>query len=402
MDALDILTNLDRVFPYFQPIFSADEQRVIGYETLGRYIHNGQLTSLGPFFQDRNIPEEYRLEVDNIVLAKALEQAESLDKEIQIFVNREAELLLYDNGESFLQLLLRFQERGIALERIVIEIAAEDPKYNEIIHLMNYFRTYGIKIALDKMGDDGSHLDRIGQLQPDIVKVDLLPLRSIDPSPVYRDILYSLSVLARKIGATLLFKNIEMLYQLQFAWKHGGRFYQGYYLGKPSADFIATDLLKNKLKKEFHEFILSEKKKLKAVYDISEKLQERMQQLLGKSRKSSDYNEMMEMLAKDLDQMAFRMYICDEDGFQKTANMFKKDEQWMIQPEYYGKNWSWRPYFLEDIFKMRREKKGILSDLYRDLETGELIRTFSYPINTEEYLFIDLSYEFLYQHGGLL
>ena len=37
MDALDILTDLENVIPYFQPIFSADEQRVIAYEVLGRY-----------------------------------------------------------------------------------------------------------------------------------------------------------------------------------------------------------------------------------------------------------------------------------------------------------------------------------------------------------------------------
>ena len=74
----------------------------------------------------------------------------------------------------------------------------------------------------------------------------------------------------------------------------------------------------------------------------------------------------------------------------------------VMQPEYCEKNWSWRPYFLENIFKMRSDKKGILSDLYRDIETGETIRTFSYPLNSEEYLFIDLSYEFLFQYEGLL
>jgi EAL domain-containing protein (putative c-di-GMP-specific phosphodiesterase class I) len=57
MDALDILTNLDKVVPYFQPILSADEQIVIGYEILGRYIQGEQINSLGPFFNDGEIPE---------------------------------------------------------------------------------------------------------------------------------------------------------------------------------------------------------------------------------------------------------------------------------------------------------------------------------------------------------
>ena len=105
---------------------------------------------------------------------------------------------------------------------------------------------------------------------------------------------------------------------------------------------------------------------------------------------------------KDLDQIALRIYICDEDGFQKSPNMFNENNQWVIQLEYLQKNWSWRPYFLENIIKMRNDKKGILSDLYRDIETGETIRTFSYPLKTRDYLFIDLSYDFLYQNENLL
>ncbi|MFB7641954.1 EAL-associated domain-containing protein, partial [Peribacillus butanolivorans] len=75
---------------------------------------------------------------------------------------------------------------------------------------------------------------------------------------------------------------------------------------------------------------------------------------------------------------------------------------WIVQPNYMNKNWSWRPYFLENIVKMRNEKKGILSDLYSDIETGETIRTFSYPLNNKEYIFFDLSYSYLYENEALL
>ena len=332
---------------------------------------------------------------------RRLEKAVSLDEDILLFVNRDVDLLAHDSGEAFLQLLLQFQEKGISLNRIVLEISIEDPK-KEFDHLLNYYRTYGIKIAIDKLGDDSSHLDLIGQVKPDIVKVDLQPLRSTNPSPAYKDILYSLSILARKIGAMLLFKNIEMIYQLQFAWQHGGRYYQGYYLEKPACDFYSRDILKDKLKAEFHEFIMYEKKKLESLVLITERFHNRLQEILNKNRKTLDYEELLKVLVKDLDQIALRIYICDEDGFQKSPNMFNENNQWVVQSEYLQKNWSWRPYFLENIIKMRNDKKGILSDLYRDIETGETIRTFSYPLNTRDYLFIDLSYDFLYQNENLL
>lgn len=404
MDALDILTNLEYIVPFFQPIFSADEHRIIGYEILGRIQTESGYESLGPFFLDETIPEEYRLEVDNVVLKKALERAAELEDDVLLFINRDAELLMMDDGEQLLDILRDFERIGITLDRLVLEITERNftGDYEHLCHLLNYYRTYGIKVAIDKLGEDSSQLDQIGQISPNILKINLMALRSMHSTTAFQDILFSISILARKIGAMLLFENIETGYQLQFAWKHGGRYYQGYYLNRPDIDFINRDILKSKLKSEFHQFIMYEKKKLEALFSITDRFQKRIQELLMKNKNVEHYEELLFNLAKEMNHIAFRMYICDEDGFQLSPNILKKDDMWMIQKEYTQKNWSWRPYFLENIFKMKSEKKGILSDLYCDIESGETIRTFSYPLNTKEYLFIDITYEFLYEHEELL
>ncbi|MEK4971904.1 EAL-associated domain-containing protein [Niallia sp. FSL R7-0648] len=397
MDALDILTDLENVIPYFQAIFSADEHQVIGYEVLGRYNGQNGVESLGDFFVDEGIPDEYKLEVDQVILTKALDKALSLDEDVLLFINRDAEMLMKDDGESFLVTLLEYEEKGIKLNRIVLELSERNyqGQFDHLDHLLIYYRTYGIKIAIDKMGSDSSYLDRLSDLGPDILKIDLLALRSTSTSHTYQDVLYSLSMLARKIGATLLFENIEMVYQLQFAWKNGGRFYQGYYLHYPEENFVERNIRKETLRNMFHEFILSEKKKLSTIYDLTEEFQGQLQALLVKYKKYSTYEELLKLLSAELTDAAFRMYVCDEDGFQKSANIIKYENDWLIQPEYAHKNWSWRPYFLENIMKMRTEKRGILSDLYSDIETGETVRTYSYPLNSKEYLFIDLSYNYL-------
>ncbi|KAB7669324.1 EAL domain-containing protein [Bacillus sp. B1-b2] len=397
MDALDILSDLDHVIPFFQAIFSADEQSVIGYEVLGRYYGKDGMESLGEFFLDGEIPEEYKQEVDHVILTKALEKALTLEEDVLLFINRDADLLMYDDGEVFLQTLLEYEKKGISLSRIVLEISERNynGQYYHLDHLLTYYRTYGIKIAIDKMGSESSYLDRIGELAPDILKIDLLALRSTSTSHTYQNVLFSLSMLARKIGATLLFENIEMVYQLKFAWKNGGRYYQGYYLHYPEEDFISRSSRKETLRSLFHEFILAEKKKLSAIFTITEDFQVKMNELLVKNRKYTTYEELLKYLTDDLRDIAFRMYVCDEDGQQKSANIYKVDSSWILQPEYMNKNWSWRPYFLENIIKMRNEKKGILSDIYSDIETGETVRTYSYPLNSKEYLFVDLSYNFL-------
>jgi EAL domain-containing protein (putative c-di-GMP-specific phosphodiesterase class I) len=74
MDPLEILTNKENVFPVFQPIFSADEQIVIGYEILGRYRDEDGTHSLGSFFHDESVPDEYRMEIEDDLQMQALER----------------------------------------------------------------------------------------------------------------------------------------------------------------------------------------------------------------------------------------------------------------------------------------------------------------------------------------
>jgi EAL domain-containing protein (putative c-di-GMP-specific phosphodiesterase class I) len=399
MDALDILTDLENVFPYFQAIFSADEHRIIGYEVFGRYQSETEVLSIGYFFEDQQIPEEYRLLVDNTVLKKALDQALSLDPDVLLFINRNASLLINDEDESFLNLLKEYETLGIGIDRYVLEISGglHQGELDRLDNLLNYYRTFGIKIAMDKIGDESGQLDRIGQLAPDIIKVDLKALRSTETSRAFQDVLFTLSMLARKIGATLLFENIEMVHQLQFAWRNGGRYYQGYYLQKPSEFFVDRSILKSRLKHEIHEFIIYEKKKLMLLMDMRDSLQLKIQHILTKNKKLESYDEWLTVLSREFQDMAFRLYVCDEEGFQKSANIFKQQDKWVLQKEYINKNWSWRPFFLENIMYMRKEQKGILSDLYSDIETGEQIRTFSYLLNEHDFLFVDISHDYLYK-----
>jgi EAL domain-containing protein (putative c-di-GMP-specific phosphodiesterase class I) len=399
MDALDIITDLDHVFPHFQAIFSADEHTVVGYEIFGRYKSATEVISIGYFFEDPQIPEEYRLLVDNTVLKKALDEVLNLETDVLLFINRNAKVLLNDEEESFLNLLLEYEKKGINLKRYVLEISGKlsQGDADHLDHLLNYYRTFGIKIAMDKIGGESGQLDRIGQIAPEIIKVDLKALKSTETSRSFQDVLFTLSVLARKIGATLLFENIEMVHQLQFAWKNGGRYYQGYYLQNPQENFVKRDILRERLKREIHHFINFEKKKLISLMDMRDSIQQKIQSLLAKNRKLDSYDEWLSLLCGEFSNMAFRFYVCDEDGFQKSANLFKQNHNWVFQKEYINKNWSWRPFFLENIIYMRKEQKGILSDLYSDIETGEQIRTFSYLLNDKDFLFIDISHDYLYE-----
>jgi hypothetical protein len=107
----------------------------------------------------------------------------------------------------------------------------------------------------------------------------------------------------------------------------------------------------------------------------------------------------LQALAEKLEEFAFRLYICDSKGFQTTPNIIQRDGQWFEDETAYGKNWSWRPYFLSNLIKLRNDLKADLSQSYIDIETNEQTRTFSLALKENEYLFVDLSYGYLYKHN---
>ncbi|MFS0654317.1 EAL-associated domain-containing protein [Bacillus sp. 179-C3.3 HS] len=405
VDPLDILTNIEEVFPHYQAIFSAEEQKVIGYEILGRVKLESETIRLDSFFRDSSIPDEYKWEVDRKILSQALDHFTTADEDLLIFINHDANVLMLDHGESFLAFLKEYEAKGIQLNRFVIEFTEHTFKgdIEQLYHTFMYFRTYGIKIAITNIGKESSNLDRIALLSPDLLKIDLQALRASSPSPSYEYVLYSISLLARKIGAALTYEDIETNFQLQYAWRNGGRYFQGDYLHEPAAELIDRNERKDQLRGEFQQFISHEKKKLQTVYEHSETFYKRVHQAVTTLKKSCNTNdELIQKLAVELTDCSFRIYMCNDEGFQMTGNVFKKDNEWLFQPEYVEKNWSWRPYYLANILQMRMSGKGFFSDVYSDLETGERIRTFSYPLEEDMYLFIDLPYAYLYEQDGLI
>ena len=209
-------------------------------------------------------------------------------------------------------------------------------------------------------------------------------------------------MLAHKIGATLLYEDIESSFQLQYAWRNGGRYFQGFYLHKPERKRVEQGILKEKLKNQFEMFINHEKKKLRFLHELTNKIHRKVEDVLSKHKHYETYDELLAFMCEELDKMCFRMYVCDENGFQLSGNRLKREGEWIFQSEYLHKNWSWRPYFLENVMKMSLNQRGILSDLYSDIEVGETVRTFSFPLGQAQYLFIDLSYDYLYEKDALL
>jgi len=397
MDAIEVLTNINSLTPFYQPIFSADEHVVVAYEISGKLMNNGDWVALNTFPYDEDIPEEYRVEVQHKILHTALAQLKTEPKTFDIFLPCNANLLVLDYGESFFDIIKQYIPED-ELSRIVIVISEHNFKgdFNQLNNILRYYKTYGVKIAINQVGSE-SHLDYIKKLSPNILKVNIEQL-SYESWGAQNDLFTSLGALARKIGANMLFEGIDTVHQLQFAWKNSGRYYQGKFLAD-AANLIPRDKLKNSFKDKCRQFIATEKRLLEETYNTLKRLEGELEQEVQQAAPTSKAPQLLLELARRLDYCTFRIYICDEEGFQTSPNIMRVNGEWNVQTEAVNKNWSWRPYFLKNIIKMKNDQKGIFSDVYSDIDTGEMTRTFSIPLEDNEYLFIDITYDYLFKYN---
>jgi len=125
---------------------------------------------------------------------------------------------------------------GLAHERIVFEVV-ESEHAPDIVHLRGLLATYrdaGFRVALDDVGAGYSSLNRLHQLRPDFVKLDMDLVRGVDRDPYKALIARKTIEIATELGIATIAEGIETPGELEWARAHGAQFAQGFALGMPS------------------------------------------------------------------------------------------------------------------------------------------------------------------------
>ncbi|WP_049773648.1 EAL-associated domain-containing protein [Salisediminibacterium selenitireducens] len=291
------------------------------------------------------------------------------------------------------------KKNGLSPERVVFEFrVAGFEDQSDVTHMFLYMKATGFRISIDDIKLDDTNLDHFSKLEPTYLKIDLSDLRSGKDPNMYRDILNALALFSRKIGATLHFTGIQEKYQLLNAWKYGGRYLQGFYLKMPMPERVEPLDVKPVLQSHIHSFIVARQGKLSKQIAFMKEIEQK----LKKKGLPKQHDQLLRELTGIMDNISFRMYISDDLGNQVSANWMKTTtNSWIADESARGKNWSWRTYFLDHIMQMKYRNVGMLSDKYRDIKTNEFIRTYSYPLDEEYYLFIDIDPSYLFEHDWL-
>lgn len=218
-----------RIRSVYEQIVELNTGKIFGFEALAR----------GPWATAWESPEKLftaaercslSFELDCLCRRSAMRGARDVLKDGQsLFVNCLPSAM---NDPAFVgdSLVRTLAVSGLSPDRVVLEISERETIENHAIfrQMRDYYRSVGIRIALDDVGSGYASLATAMDLRPDVMKIDMALVRSIEADAARQALVDAIVRLADKIGTTVVAEGIETLAQLDTLRELGVPLGQGY------------------------------------------------------------------------------------------------------------------------------------------------------------------------------
>jgi diguanylate cyclase (GGDEF)-like protein len=233
----------DEFFTVYQPLYSADGERVEGVETLVRWQHPERgMVPPGDFI---HVAEKSGLivKLDEWVLRKACEHGMQWP-DISIAVNMSPSNFRHSNLAERVKRVV--EETGFDPRRLEIEIT-EGMLLNaneDVLFDLQELREFGIRFAIDDFGTGYSSLGYLGSFPIDKIKIDQSFVQNLGVKEDASAIVECVARLGRALGLSVTAEGVETNAQHRFVRAAGCQQIQGYLFSKPLRPGEITELLR--------------------------------------------------------------------------------------------------------------------------------------------------------------
>jgi EAL domain-containing protein (putative c-di-GMP-specific phosphodiesterase class I) len=216
----------------FQPIVDLGAGRVWGYEALVRGPNGESAYSVLSQLSDDQL---YRF--DQAARVLAIETAGRLfdDPHARLSINFMPNAV-YEPRACIQKSLAAAKRASFPTRNLMFEFT-ENERVADPAHLESIVRAYkelGFWTALDDFGAGYAGLNLLARLQPDLIKLDMELLRSIEASQAKQVIVAGMAGIARQLGIHVLAEGVETEAELTVLRAAGITLFQGYYFAKPA------------------------------------------------------------------------------------------------------------------------------------------------------------------------
>ncbi|MGN0313126.1 MAG: GGDEF domain-containing protein [Lachnospiraceae bacterium] len=236
MQMHEIIENKE-IKAVFQPIISLKDGTVYAYEALSRITRKECGFHIGEAFE---IAEKMNClwEFEKLCRVNSIEHSLEKPKHAKLFLNVDPNIV---NDSSFISGVTRENLKKYDLDctDIVFE-ATERSAIRDIVTFqksLHHYRRQGFSIAVDDVGSGYSGINRIFEIKPQFIKIDMEIIRDIEKDSYKRSFVMALSQFATDSGIALIAEGVETREQLETIISMNIDYAQGYYLAKPSERF---------------------------------------------------------------------------------------------------------------------------------------------------------------------
>lgn len=218
----------------FQPQVSLITGRVVGHEVLARpSIPIAQLVRAG-------VIANRTADVDHAILPQLLERIARHPGMLASLNLLPASLL--DSRFSRDELVRACHEAGVEPESLTIECTEQQvvSDLDQLTERVADLRRAGFSFAVDDAGAGHASIALIARLRPSSIKIDRTFVSNVHRNGAHRAVIEAFRSFSRRIGARLVAEGVETDAELHELISLGIDIGQGYLLGRPAAQPLAT------------------------------------------------------------------------------------------------------------------------------------------------------------------
>jgi len=220
------------VVPHFQPILALSNQRIKGYEILGRLPRDIDLPSNPVDLFNLAVLLNMEIELSSLFREEGVRQGRQLPELTTLFINTHPTEML---KIRYLKQSLRKIRELAEATNVVLEInekAVTD--LERMKSLKSVLENLGIGLAYDDFGVGQSRLVELAKFPPDFIKFDISLIREIHLAPKRLHHLISTFLnMSRDLGANTIAEGVECKEEGETCRQLGFDFVQGNFYGLP-------------------------------------------------------------------------------------------------------------------------------------------------------------------------
>ncbi|MGN1084059.1 MAG: EAL domain-containing protein, partial [Lachnospiraceae bacterium] len=229
----DLLKNKE-IRAVFQPIVSLKSGEVYAYEALSRITLKKCSFTIGEAFE---IAQEMNClwALERLCRINSIKASVDKPKQAKLFLNVDPNIIHDPDFKSGVT-RDKLEKYNLSSDDIIFEATERSAikDMNTFKASLKHYIEQGFCVAVDDVGSGYSGINRIFEINPQYIKIDMEIIRGIEKDELKRSFVSALSQFASDSGIFLIAEGIETPEQLEAVISLKIDYAQGYYLAKPS------------------------------------------------------------------------------------------------------------------------------------------------------------------------